>query len=263
MEQHRAELISKSSLNNLSDAGQRLLLEEGCRSWLRSILLFSNPSLGLLHGSEVCVPEGSLAHLRASPFASPVLSNASFPSTRSSQSHLHGLHATLQQVSWETVWGGDYFISFNWARALSCLGLGRFGHFVGKGSFPSLPPLSSHFGAQDAGHCRSLEFLSRSTFLWALRTPFFCCFCPFAQRCWGFREVWTWGHFCVCIFITQPCWHCVCNWVAGRGEELDMCLWFSHLYEEENNSSVNILKILPCLSILLRHCKYIILILSS
>lgn len=30
---------------------------------------------------------------------------------------------------------------------------------MGKGSSPFLSPLSSHVGAQDAGHCRSLEFL--------------------------------------------------------------------------------------------------------
>lgn len=98
----------------------------------------------------------------------------------------------------------ETFISLNWARALSCLELGSLGRFCQQRKLP-LPPLSSHPGAQEAGHRGFLEFFPRSIFPWALWTQFLHCFAPFHKDT-GALERHAFGRHFSCLCLHGSTW---------------------------------------------------------
>lgn len=173
------------------------------------------------------------------------------------------VHLHLQLVTWETVWGEVYFISLNWARVFSCIGLGSLGHFVSIGSCSFLPPCSSHPKAQDAGHCRFLEFFPRSISAPTLHSELisYAAFVPFPKMLGALERHGLGGIF---LYIPSLLSLAGSGFVIG---ELDTWPQLFHLNEGESNSvdciGSTFFKLLPFDRHPPTHFKYIILILLS
>lgn len=186
-----------------------------------------------------------------------ILLNASCPSPRLSQSHLQGSPAPSAGFLRNCV------RSLNWARVLSCIGLGRLGHFVSIGSCSFLPPCSSHPKAQDAGHCRFLEFFPRSISAPTLHSELisYAAFVPFPKMLGALERHGLGGIF---LYISSLLSLAGSGFVIG---ELGTWPQLFHLNEGESNSvdciGSTVFKLLPFDRHPPTHFKYIILILLS